>query len=328
MVEQDPSIIKNQALQVVYRLLLAISLSVSILLGPVAAADTLRIVSQNLNRMFDDVDDGNREQIETRLNFHQRLKSTAEVIIQQFQVAHIIAFQEVENMNVLERLANQVAEQGGPEYRAILQSGNDISSINVGYLIRGEIRIEGTRQLFKSNRLDYAPLFSRPPLLVKVCLQSCLTLVNLHLRSMRGLRSAKKGKRVSNKRLKQASKLAEWVDRFQTEHPQQSLMLLGDFNAITPHDGFTDIVGTIVGEPDNSDARFPAQDLVKHDLVDLTQEIPVSRRYSYIYKGRKQILDYMLVNQNFKPKLKHIRFEKINRSFSDHAGLLAEFYLP
>jgi endonuclease/exonuclease/phosphatase family metal-dependent hydrolase len=36
----------------------------------------------------------------------------------------------------------------------------------------------------------------------------------------------------------------------------------------------------------------------------------------------------MLVNQNFKAKLKHIRFEKINRAFSDHAGLLAEFNLP
>ncbi len=312
----------------VYRTLLTVSLSVFFLLGPAASADTIRIASQNLNRLFDDVADGNREKIETSRKFQRRLKATARVIMQKFQAAHIIAFQEVENINVLERLANQVTEQGGPEYRAILQPGNDISGINVGYLIRGDLHIEETRQLFKTNRIGYAWLFSRPPLVVKVCLQSCLTLLNLHLRSMRGLRSAKKGKRVGNKRLKQASMLAKWVDRFQTEHPQRSLMLLGDFNALTPHDGFTDIVGTIVGDPSNIDVRFPSDDLVKRDLVDLTRQTPAAERYSYIYKGHKQILDYMLVNQNFRPKLKHIRFEKINRDFSDHAGLLAEFNLP
>ena len=312
----------------VYRTLLTVSLSVFFLLGPAASADTILIASQNLNRLFDDVDNGNREKIETSQKFQRRLKSTAELIVQQFQASHIIAFQEVENRNVLERLANQVTEQGGPEYRAILQPGNDISSINVGYLIRGDLRVKSTRQLFKANRIGYAPLFSRPPLLVKVCLQTCLTLVNLHLRSMRGLRSAKKGKRVSSKRLKQANELAKWVDRFQGKHPQQSLMLLGDFNALSPHDGFTDIVGTIIGDPDNVDVRFPSLDWVKRDLVDLTRQISAADRFSYIYKGRKQILDYMLVNQNFGPKLKHIRFEKVNRSFSDHAGLLAEFNLP
>jgi hypothetical protein len=310
------------------RNLLTISLSILLLLGPVASADTIRIASQNLNRLFDDVDDGNREKIETSQKFQRRLKSTAEVIVRQFQAAHIIAFQEVENMNVLERLAKQITQHGGPEYRAILYPGNDISSINVGYLIHVKLRVEDTRQLFKSSRLGVNPLFSRPPLLVKVCLQSCLTLVNLHLRSMRGLRSTKKSKRVSNKRLKQAIGLAKWVDRFQTRYPQKSLMLLGDLNALTPHDGFTDIVGTIAGDPNNIDVRFPSDDLVKRDLIDLTRQIPVSRRYSYIYKGHKQILDYMLVSQTFRPKLKHIGFGKINRAFSDHAGLLAEFSLP
>lgn len=311
-----------------YRNLLAISLSIFLLLDPVASADTIRIASQNINRLFDDVDDGNGEKIETSQKFQQRLKSTAEVIVQQFQAAHIIAFQEVENMNVLKRLAKQIGEHGGLKYRAILHPGNDISSINVGYLIHEKLRVEDTRQLFKTSRLGTNPLFSRPPLLVKVCLQTCLTLVNLHLRSMRGLRSAKKSKRVSNKRLKQAIELAKWVDRFQTRYPQQSLMLLGDFNALTPHDGFTDIVGTIAGDPNNIDVRFPSDDLVKHDLIDLTRQIPTSGRYSYVYKGHKQIIDYMLVSQNFRPKLRHIGFGEIDRAVSDHAGLSAEFSLP
>jgi len=310
-----------------YKNLLAISLFTFLLFGPVASADTIRIASQNLNRLFDDVNDGNREKIVTSEKFQRRLKSTAKIILQQFQGAQIIALQEVENINVLERLAKQIIQQGGTNYRAILLPGNDISSINVGYLINEKLRVEDARQLFKNSRLGHAPLFSRPPLLVKVCLRSCLTLVNLHLRSMRGLRSAKKGKRVSGKRLKQASELAKWVDRFQTRYPQQSLMLLGDFNALTPHDSFTDIVGTIMGNPNNIDVGIPSDDLVKSDLIDLTRRIPASERFSYIYKGHKQIIDYMLINRNFGPKLKHIGFGKINRGFSDHAGLLAEFSL-
>jgi len=307
------------------RLLLTFTLSIFLFLGPVASADTIRIASQNLNRLFDDVDNGRREKVETSQKFQQRLNLTAKVIAQQFQAAHIIGFQEVENTNVLERLAEQISDQGGQEYRAILLPGNDSSSINIGYLIHKELRIEDSRQLFKRSRLGSNPLFSRPPLLMKVCLKTCLTLVNLHLRSMRGLRSAKKSRYVSNKRRKQAIELAKWVNTFQEKQPDQSLMLLGDFNALTPPDGFTDIIGTIIGNPSNIDVRFPSNDLVKLDLIDLTRQIPAAERYSYIYKGHKQIIDYMLVNQSFAPKLNHIRFGKINRAFSDHAGLLAEF---
>jgi len=211
---------------------------------------------------------------------------------------------------------------------AILQPGNDVSSINVGYLVHHKLRIESSRQLFKDRRLGRAALFSRPPLLIKACLQSCITLVNLHLRSMRGLRSAKKGKRIALKRLGQATEIAGWVNGFQTENPQLALVILGDFNALTPADGISDIVGTIAGNPDNRGKRFRADDLVKQDLIDLTQSIPAAERYSYRYKGQNQILDYMLANRVFQANLIQIRFSPIRRAFSDHAGLLAEFKLP
>jgi hypothetical protein len=33
----------------------------------------------------------------------------------------------------------------------------------------------------------------------------------------------------------------------------------------------------------------------------------------------------MLINHQFKPRLKHIRFSQIDYRFSDHAGLIADF---
>ena len=308
-----------------YRLLLTTTLLLLLAAGPVAADGAIRIVSHNLNRLFDDIDNGNREKVETTKRFHQRLKSVAQVIRHQFLDAHIIALQEVENINVLEKLADQVIRQGGSDYQAILETGNDVSGINVGYLIRKNLAVKYAYQLFKDNRSGYGPLFSRPPLLVKVCLESCINLINLHLRSMRNLRSIKKGRRVSKKRMNQARKLAQWVNQFQIDNPGQSLMLLGDFNALTPSDEFSDILGTIIGNPDNSNVRYPSKDWIVRDLVDLTRQVPVNQRYSYIYKGRKQILDYMLVNQAFEPRVKRIEFVRVRRSISDHSGLLAEF---
>ena len=102
-------------------------------------------------------------------------------------------------------------------------------------------------------------------------------------------------------------------------------MVLGDFNALTPSDPIFDLVGAIRGDPDNSSTSIMADDWVEDDLIDLTRKIPEYKRYSYIYKKKKQILDYMLINTRFKPRLRKIAFTSIDYQFSDHAGLIAEF---
>ena len=281
-----------------------------------------------MNRFFDNVNDGNQNQIETTVQYQQRLKLAAEKFFDAYDAPDVIAAQEVENMRVLQDLAGQINLNKGVSYQAILQKGNDISGINVGYLVRNVLTITEQKQLFKNDRLDDSqqrPLFARPPLLIEVCQTNCVTLVNLHLRSMQGLRSGRQGKRVAKKRQQQSNRLAHWVHQFQRRQPQKSLIILGDFNALQPPDHYSDIVGTIVGNPDNSAVRYPTRDWIKRDLIDLTKQIPKPQRYSYVYQGQRQILDYMLANQNFAHQLKNIRFGRIDKSFSDHAGLLAEF---
>ncbi len=277
-----------------------------------------------MKRLFDDVDDGNRAKVSSRKRYQQRIKLAANRFYIEFESPHIVALQEVENVNVLRDIADLILISGGPNYQAVLLEGNDVSGIDVGFLLRSDLQIGDQKQLFKDKRINSSPLFSRPPLLIEVCKNYCLTLVNLHLRSMRGLRSFKKSKRVAKKRRSQASHLAKWINQFQTQHPQKPIMILGDFNALQPPDSYSDIVGTVMGMPDNSKARYPTRDWIKRDLIDLTRQIPESERYSYIFRGERQILDYMLINQGFEHRLKRILFSKIDRNFSDHAGLLTE----
>jgi predicted extracellular nuclease len=296
--------------------------------GQLSADGTFRIISQNMHRFFDNVSDGNNEKILSDRQFDQKVRATSIRIIEVFELPDVIALQEVENRNVLNHVVDAVTDKTGIKYRVVIRESNDISGINIAYLVKPGWDIITAGQLFKLDRLafDDSLLFSRPPLYLEICQESgCLLLLNLHLRSMRGIRSSSKGKRVRQKRLDQASAIANWVEQQQQSRVQDSLMLLGDFNALTPADSYVDVAGIILGKPDNSKVKKPAKDLISIDLVDLTMQIPAIYRYSYIYKGNKQILDYLFVNADFEPGLKSIRFTRIEYQLSDHAGLIADF---
>ncbi len=293
---------------------------------------TLRVVSFNLNRFFDDVDNGNNEEVVSSNQFQKRLKRMAKAIGagfgQKFETPDLIALQEVENINVLRRLSDLVEQQFHVRYQTILISGQDVSGINLGFLLRQEFSIVKAEQLFVEQKLRHesSPLFSRPPLKLDFCDQSkCLSVVNLHLRSMRGINSQRKGSWVRKKRLQQAEMLASWSHRFQKNKPKQAFLLLGDLNALTPSDPYVDVAGIIRGKPDHQRAKLVARDLIEPDLIDLTEAIPLTRRYSYIYRKRKQQLDYMIADNDFAKRLTSIKFSRINRRLSDHAALLAEF---
>jgi len=299
-----------------------------VLTAPPANADSLRILSQNMNRLFDNVDDGNNEQILSLGRFRQRVKSAARKFGDEFGLPHIIALQEVENRYVLQNIADEIRHRYQVDYVLLLIPGQDISSINLGFLVRHDVQVKKLEQLFRDAKFKPTgnPLFSRPPLYLEACtVENCLSLLNVHLRSMRGIDSARDGKRVAGKRQQQAASIAAWSNRFQQSRAGASLLLLGDFNALTPSDKHVDIADIIRGNPDNNRARLPGRDLVEPDLVDLSRLIPAAKRYSYIFRHNKQQLDYMFVNQSFTADVESIAFSRIDYQFSDHAGLLAWF---
>lgn len=298
------------------------------LVAPVASADSIRVLSQNMDRLFDNIDDGNNEQILSRNRFRKRVNSAAKKFGDHFGLPHIIALQEVENLNVLLQIGTEIWNRYQARYRLILIPGQDVSGINLAYLVRFGVEIKKVDQLFanKAFKMTGKPLFSRPPLYLEACYsENCISMLNVHLRSMRGIDSRQDGERVARKRLRQAETIAAWSNRFQQSRQGASLLLLGDFNALTPGDEHVDVAGIIRGDPDNSVAWLPARDLLEPDLVDLTELIPAPKRYSFIFRQKKQQLDYMFVNQSFGAEVETIEFSRIDYRFSDHAGLLAWF---
>lgn len=299
-----------------------------LLFGGSSAAASLSVLTQNMDRFFDDIDDGNREKILSPGRFRQRVETAAMKFAETYGLPHIIALQEVENVNVLQTIAAEIERRYRVAYRPLLIPGHDPSGINLAYLLRGEIRVLKVEQLFADTSFgtNGQALFSRPPLYLEACLQdNCLTLVNLHLRSMRGIGDPGDGARVRHKRRAQAEAVAEFGNRLQHALPGVSLLILGDLNALTPADGHVDVAGILRGKPDNRNTRLHGRDLLQPDLVDLSLRIPPRQRYSFVFRRQKQQLDYMLVNHGFAAGVEHIGFGALDRGFSDHAGLLARF---
>ncbi len=290
-----------------------------------AGQPTLTLASQNLNRFFDDKDDENKAKTLSPRLYRQRLLQLVEKIKSTYNFADVIAFQEVENIDILQDVSSQLKKRYHMNYQPVLIEGNDISGIDVGFLVKQKYTLKSITSLYQDN--IFTPkgesLYSRPPLLIELCQTDCLTIVNIHLRSMRGLSSKRQRKRVSNKRLLQAETLARWVDKFQHENPQSRLMIVGDFNALKPSDAYVDSLGTIIGKPDQQRPKWKSPDLIKNDLVDTSLMIKARHPYSYKYRKRKQILDYLLVSSNLKHKIKSIFYTDIDYKFSDHAALIA-----
>lgn len=291
-----------------------------------SAAD-LTLLSQNLNRLFDDQRDGKEEKVLTFGQYKKRLQQVSTKIARDFDFPDVLALQEVENLRILQQLAQQIQQQHGRVYQPVLIEGNDPSGIDVGFLVRQPWRITRQQALFADHpyRSQGDKLFARPPLLIELCQVQCLYVINVHLRSMRGLRSAKHGIRVAGKRRLQAETLARWINELQQDRPKAKLILTGDFNALYPSDAYVDTVGTLIGNPDNKRPRWKSPDLIQQDLLDISQQVTPKQRYSYLYKGEQQQLDYILVSQNLQSHLRSIEFSELDFSFSDHAAIIARF---
>jgi predicted extracellular nuclease len=293
----------------------------------VSAEVEFSIASINAHRLFDDVDDRNKVPVTSSVKFNHKIENIGRKIIFVLKSPDVIAFQEIENKNVLMQVARFVQQQSNNTYQAVFRQGNDRSGINIGFLVKSDFGIPVVKQLFRYQTLlgGKQNLYSRPPLLIETCIKTiCLTIMNLHLRSMRGIRGGS-GTRVKVKRRQQAEQLAKWIDNFQKNNPAQPLIILGDLNALKPSDQYVDVVGILTGNPDNRETELKGADLIALNLLDLTEIIPVKMRYSYRFRGQNQQLDYLLSNRSLKQSLKHIEFTEIDRSISDHAALVARF---
>lgn len=322
-----------------------------------------RIATFNLANLFDTFDDPNTEDtVLSASEYQRRLGKRASAIHDALAEPPIVALQEVENFAVIQALVNRPEIEA--QYGIVWQDGPDRRGMDVALIYQVhraqvldyQIR-QGCTQMVDGlgpdgNRdttnpinditcdtdndgvLDGNRLFSRPPLMVKlrVCDPECpqgessvqdeeydemdVWIINAHWKSK--LEDTETTQYTLPRRMQQSHFVAMLVEEILESDPQAFLVVLGDLN-------------------DHSDSG-PLSAL-EENVTNLITLTPKSDRYTYIYHGRSQALDHILVSmrRSLVPvdfSLVHINsdfptvFETVDGSYyrsSDHDLLLVSF---
>ncbi|NHZ73441.1 MAG: hypothetical protein GWP16_03100 [Nitrospirae bacterium] len=275
--------------------------------------------SLNMFRFFDDVDDPPTDDAQGRERddfvvsteeYERRKAKLVDHILTVLDAPEVLAVQEVEKLGVLEDLAVDIALVDPTViYTPILEEGNDIGTIDVGFMVRDTVTVDQLTQLGKeetywnevAEREDL--LHDRPPLLLEGAFELefgafPIAVMTVHNRSLSRIDDPVEGVRVRQKRYEQAVSIAEKVQALQTASPGVHLVVIGDFNGFEFTDGYVDPVGQIVGEFEPDDNLVcdtnSCDDLVDPDLVNQTLELVAAERYSFIFRGNAQVLDHAL----------------------------------
>jgi hypothetical protein len=330
---------------------------------PAAHSHEFTVASFNLERFFDTTDDpAVDETVLTTNAFTGRLNKASLAIHDVLRAPDFLGIVEIENLPTLQALADKVnrdalaAGSSNIAYAAWLEEGSDVGGIDSGFLVNTmRVAVLEVTQLGKdatyTNPLTGQPdlLNDRPPLMLRATLPRPgfvdplpVTILLNHLRSMSGIDDAADGARVRAKRRAQAEYLAGLAQARQTIAPSEMLVLIGDFNAFQFNDGYVDVMGTVKGAPAPSNqVTLASADLVEPNLVNLTDELPPSERYSFHFDGNAQALDHILVNARARGRLTRHAYARVSADFpesfrsnfsrperlSDHDAPLAWFAL-
>ena len=272
----------------------------------------LTIGSLNLFRLFDDVDDPEDnttgrtrdDAVVSTAEYERRRAKFVAYVLDVLNAPDVLAVQEVEKLEVLEDLAADIAAADSTiVYSAYLEEGNDVGTIDVGFLVRDTVAVDAITQIGKDEILDFdgSLLHDRPPLLlegrsINEGADYPFAVMNLHNRSLGGIDSASSGERVRAKRLAQAQSVATAVQALQDDNPAIRLVVTGDFNAFEFSDGYVDVLGQIRGDVDPSANLLSGPDLVEPDLINQVMSIEAGERYSFVFRGSAQVLDHALTS--------------------------------
>jgi predicted extracellular nuclease len=276
-------------------------------------AGEFTIGSLNLFRLFDDVNDEpdtntlgepRDDQVVSTEEYESRRAKFVDYVLNVLDAPDVLAVQEAEKLGVLEDLAADIAA-ANPDvaYNAYLEEGNDIGTIDVGFLVRDTVSVDTITQLGRDEIFDFdgSALHDRPPLLLEGRFQAGadfpIEIMVVHNRSLGGIEDpGSNGERVRLKRLTQAQSIAGRVQEMQTDNPDLRLVIVGDFNAFEFTDGFVDAVGQIAGNVDPDENLLSGPDLVMPDLVNQVLSSGAGERYSFIFNGSAQVLDHALTS--------------------------------
>lgn len=297
-------------------------------------AGEFTIGSLNLFRLFDDVDDPadtntlgelRDDQVIPPEEYAARRAKFVVYILDVLGAPDVLAVQEAEKLSVLEDLAADIETANpGVRYTAYLEEGNDIGTIDVGFLVRDTVEVDAVTQLGRDEIFDFdmSALHDRPPLLLEGRVIAGedypISVMVVHNRSLGGIEDSH---RVRLKRLTQAQSIAARVQAMQEANPDLRLAIVGDFNAFEFTDGFVDAVGQIAGNFDAEQNLLSGPDLVMPDLVNQVLSLGSAERYSFIFDGSAQVLDHALTSSALDASVRGFEYGRGN---ADAAEVLVE----
>jgi predicted extracellular nuclease len=309
------------------------------------------VATYNLYNLFDEFDDPDKqdtvldpEEVELLLTKH------ALAIRNYLRMPDLIAVQEVENIEILERLANTEPIAG--YYGAVLIDGPYPRAVDVGLLYRlSRVEVVSAEARQYHTDLDdaygppvdpnypcpegYGPLFSRPPLVVHLktiprfsrwsrwswCSSGTdLWLIINHFKSKSTY--APSYADTEPRRIQQAAWVGSLVDEIQAANWRAKVMVIGDLNSY--------------------EDEAPITTLIDGGLTNLVFEVSKKHRYSYIYRGMSGVLDHALITPSMHRNFMFARFVHFNTDFpeplwgedpttgiraSDHDVFIASFWI-
>ncbi|WP_440222292.1 lamin tail domain-containing protein [Dokdonella sp. MW10] len=222
----------------------------------------------------------------------------------------VLGVVEVENLAVLQLLADKILADHGVAYTAYLEEGNDVGGIDVGYLVHsGRVSNVTVTQLDKTETWvdprdgQTRTLHDRPALLLEATFGSePFATIVVHPKS-RSCVDAPTGtsctldevNRNRAKRFTQAKSMALRVQEQQTNHPTRPLLVIGDYNDYVHSDGFVHITGLLQGTYDDAanTVDLGTPNIVSPPLWNAVTSLPANEQYSFLFTEQfGEILGY------------------------------------
>lgn len=275
---------------------------------PVLAPNQISVASFNMENYFDAVDDTGTEE--------EPKPSPAEIEIKQYKLAWqisqilgcptVLGVIEVEKEGLLVELANLLADTCGFTYDVTHQESADARGIDVALLTDPrQVVVQSSELRQTCTAVDTGivddsiacpageyPLSSRPSLQVNVTIDGReYTFYINHFKSKRGGELE-----TAPQRLMQAQFLHTLVEEELARNPEARLVVLGDFNDYELSPTMLEMT---------KDGR----------LSNVLARVPIEQRYSFVFSGAAQLLDYILVSPILVDAVDSVLVQHVNADF-------------
>lgn len=272
------------------------------------------LASFNLDDYFDVVDDTGdiAEPKYNEVELAQKQEKLTSAIADVLSCPTLIGVQEVEKELLLIELSDRLIPKCGftyavshldaPDSRgsdlALLSDQRRVDVLTISQHQSCSVLETGVFDPSIKCQNGEEPLFSRPPLLVNVDIdgQSLSIFIN-HFKSKRGGELE-----TAPRRLAQAQHLLELVSATMTPDKDTAIVVLGDFN-------------------DYDKSSVMEILLESGSLIDGLERVPESERYSYIFDGASQLVDWILVTPWLKDRIVSANIFHINADYPYQLGL-------